>query len=158
MNISDLPTEILSQIGEIQNITFPRQGHTSIVAILHTINKKYVIKRTENELYNEWLANEYRALQYLSLTELQVPKVYAYHVESDIRWILMEYIHGMSLREFLSKEPNPKDKEKAISNFGLCLKRIHSCPCPKELINSVKQWLDTMLYKAEFNLNHYEVD
>jgi aminoglycoside phosphotransferase len=158
MNIHDLPVEISDQIGEIQNITFPRQGHTSIVAILETPKKRYVIKKTENDLYNEWLSEEYKALQFLSQTELLVPEVYCYHVEKKSRWLLMDYINGISLREFLSREPSLIDKEKAISNFGLCLRRIHECPCPIELIKNDKPWIDTMLLKAEYNLTQYEVD
>ncbi|WP_160042660.1 phosphotransferase [Paenibacillus sp. USDA918EY] len=158
MNIHDIPDEILGQIGKIHNINFPRQGHTSIVAILETTNGKFVIKKTENELYNEWLLEEYKALQYLSQTGLLVPKVYSFHVENKTRWLLMDHIEGISLRAFLSGTPNLKDKEKAITNFGLGLRSIHECPCPIEFIKDDKPWLDTMLSKAEYNLNHFEVD
>lgn len=70
----------------------------------------------------------------------------------------MDYIDGISLREYLSREPCLKDKEKAISNFGICLKKIHECPCPVELLKNDNTWLDTMLIKAEYNLSHYTVD
>ncbi|SFM47027.1 Aminoglycoside phosphotransferase [Paenibacillus sp. 1_12] len=158
MNIHDIPVEISDQIGEIHNINFPRQGHTSIVAIVATSNKRFVIKKTENDLYNEWLSEEYKALQYLSQTELLVPKVYSYHVEKKSRWLLMDYMNGISLREYLSREPSLNEKQKAISNFGLCLRKIHECPCPIGLIKNDKPWLDTMLLKAENNLTQYEVD
>ncbi|WP_215162035.1 phosphotransferase [Paenibacillus sp. ISL-20] len=158
MNIQDVPIEIIEQIGKVQKITFPRQGHTSIVAILDTSNKKYIIKKTENDLYNEWLSEEYKVLQYLYHTGLPVPKAYSYHVKNKSRWVLMDYIEGISLREFLSREPDLKDKEKAISNFGLCLKKLHECPCPIELQKHDTLWIDTILSKAEYNLTHYEVD
>ncbi|MEC0197263.1 phosphotransferase [Paenibacillus taichungensis] len=158
MNIQDLPIEIIEQIGKVQRITFPRQGHTSIVAILDTPDKKYVIKKTENDLYNEWLSEEYKVLQSLYHTGLPVPRAHSYHVENKSRWLLMDYIDGISLREFLSKEPDLKDKEKAIFNFGLCLKKIHECSCPIELLKNDNPWLDTMLNKAEYNLTHFAVD
>ncbi|MEK4052146.1 phosphotransferase [Paenibacillus sp. FSL F4-0087] len=158
MNIQDLPIEIIEQIGKVQRITFPRQGHTSIVAILDTPDKKYVIKKTENDLYNEWLSEEYKVLQSLYHTGLPVPRAHSYHVENKSRWLLMDYIDGISLREFLSKEPDLKDKEKAIFNFGLCLKKIHECSCPIELLKNDNPWLDTMLNKAEHNLTHFAVD
>ena len=60
MNIQDLPIEIKEHIGEVQKITFPKQGHTSTVAILDTFDQKYIIKKTENDLYNEWLSDEYK--------------------------------------------------------------------------------------------------
>ena len=158
MKIQYLPTEIIEQIGEVQKITFPRQGHTSMVAILDTPYKKYIIKKTDNDLYNEWLSEEYNALQLLYRTGLPVPKAYSYHIENKSRWLLMDYIDGISLREYLSREPCLKDKEKAISNFGICLKKIHECPCPVELLKNDNTWLDTMLIKAEYNLSHYTVD
>ncbi|MHA7584395.1 phosphotransferase [Paenibacillus vandeheii] len=111
MNIQDVPIEIIEKIGIVKKITFPKQCHTSIVAILDTLEKKYIIKKTENDLYNEWLLEEYKVLQYLYHTGLPVPRAYSYHVEDQSRWLLMDYIDGISLREFLSKEPNLKDKE-----------------------------------------------
>lgn len=43
-------------------------------------------------------------------------------------------------------------------NYGLCLKKIHECTCPIELLNDEEAWLDTMLIKAEYNLTHFDVD
>lgn len=158
MNIHELPKQIVDLVGEVENITFPRQGHTSTVAVLDSRNRKYVVKKTESVLYNEWLSREYKALQILKQTGLPVPNVHSFYCEKNTRWLLMEYIRGISLREFLAKEPSSKDKEKAIASFGLCLKQIHECPCPPELIKHDKPWLDTMLQQAEHNLNRYDVD
>ena len=158
MKIQDIPIEILDQIGEIRRITFPRQGHTSIVAILDTPDQKYIIKKTENDLYNEWLSKEYNVLQYLCDTGLPIPKAYSFCAENQSRWLLMDYMDGISLREFLSREPELKEKEKAIFNFGRCLKRIHECACPIELLKNARPWLDSMLIKAEYNLTHFAVD
>lgn len=158
MNIQDLPIEIKEHIGKVQKITFPKQGHTSTVAILDTFDRKYIIKKTENDLYNEWLSDEYKVLQYLHHSGLPVPKVYSFHTEDTSRWLLMDHINGISLREFLAKMPDLQSKEKAIFNFGLCLKKIHECSCPIELLNNDSPWLDTTLNKAEYNLTHFAVD
>lgn len=154
----DLPFEILEQIGEIKNISIPRQGHTSFVAILETSDQKYIVKKTEHELFNQWLVDEYKALQLLSRTGLPVPDVYFFHAADTSRWLLMDYIDGVNLREFLSREPDRKDKERAIAAFGLCLRNIHDRPCPSELIRYDQPWLEVMLNKAEYNLTHYQVD
>lgn len=158
MDIQEIPFEIIDRIGKIKGISFPRQGHTSRVAVLETADHRYVIKKTEHGLYNEWLTEEYKALQYLSETGLPVPKVYALCTVGTSRWLLMDYINGISLREFLSEGLDLKAKEKAISHFGVCLKTIHECPCPAELRKSEHLWLDAMLMKAEYNLTHFEVD
>lgn len=158
MKIQDIPIEIIDQIGEVRRITFPRQGHTSIVAILDTLDQKYIVKKTENDLYNEWLSKEYNVLQYLCDTGLPVPKAYSFCAENQSRWLLMDYMDGISLREFLSREPDLKEKEKAIFNFGRCLKKLHESACPIELLKKDHSWLDSMLIQAEYNLTHFAVD
>lgn len=159
MNIQDIPTEIIQQVGEIRDITFPtKQGHTSIVAILHTLDKKYIVKKTESPLYNEWLSEEYEALQHLRLLGLPIPKAYSIHRQSQTKWLLMDHIEGITLREYLAKEPDPKDKERAIGNFARCLKQIHESSCPEALVKNDTDWLDNMLLKADYNLANYTVD
>uniref|UniRef100_UPI00403F1E8C phosphotransferase n=1 Tax=Paenibacillus sp. Y5S-9 TaxID=3122489 RepID=UPI00403F1E8C len=118
MNIQDLPIEIKEHIGEVQKITFPKQGHTSTVAILDTFDQKYVIKKTENDLYNEWLLDEYKVLQYLYHTGLPVPKAYLFHIEDTSRWLLMDYIDGISLREFSLRCLTSKVKKKRFLTLG----------------------------------------
>ncbi|WP_338587174.1 hypothetical protein V6669_17345 [Paenibacillus sp. Y5S-9] len=61
-------------------------------------------------------------------------------------------------KRILSTMPDLQSKEKAIFNFGLCLKKIHECSCPVELLNNDTPWLETMLNKAEYNLTHFAVD
>ncbi|KQY94630.1 hypothetical protein ASD24_03520 [Paenibacillus sp. Root52] len=159
MNIQDIPKEIIQQVGEVKNITFPnKQGHTSIVAILHTPDKKYIVKKTESLLYNESLSEEYEALQHLRLLGLPIPKAYSIHRQNQKKWLLMDHIEGITLREFLSKEPDPKDKERAIGNFARCLKQIHESSCPTAYMKSDTTWLDHMLSKANYNLQNFVVD
>jgi aminoglycoside 3'-phosphotransferase-2 len=158
MDIHDIPIEFVDQIGAIQNISFPRQGHTSLVVKIETHDHQFIIKKTEHGLFNEWLSEEYKALQYISTTGLPVPKAYAFHIQDKSRWLLMDYIDGVSLRHFLSGNPNPRDREKVISHYGLCLKQIHESQCPIGLRKNDQSWLDTMLMKASHNLANYNVD
>ncbi|WP_339830775.1 phosphotransferase [Paenibacillus sp. FSL R7-0272] len=158
MQLADIPSKILGQIGTVQRITFPRQGHTSTVAVLETADQRYVIKKTEHELYNEWLSDEYIAMQLLHGKGLPIPKTHSFYAEHQSRWLLMDYVDGISLRQFLAGYPPEKDKEKAIVSFGRCLKQLHECPCPIEWQQVEHAWLDHILTKAEYNLAHYSVD
>ncbi|KAA8785897.1 aminoglycoside phosphotransferase (APT) family kinase protein [Paenibacillus sp. 4624] len=158
MQLADIPSEILGQIGTVQRITFPRQGHTSTVAVLETADQRYVIKKTEHELYNEWLSDEHIAMQLLQGKGLPIPKTHSFCAEHQSRWLLMDYIEGISLRQFLASHPSQEDKERAITSFGRCLRKLHECPCPMEWQRKESAWLDTMLSKAEYNLAHYSID
>ncbi|MBW5447688.1 phosphotransferase [Cohnella sp. CFH 77786] len=158
MDVQDIPVEIVDQIGAIQNLSFPRQGYTSLVAKIQTRDHQFIIKKTEHALFNEWLSEEYLALQYLSTTGLPVPKPYAFHIQDRSRWLLMDYIDGISLRHYLGSKPDLRDREKVISHYGLCLKKIHESQCPVELRKNDQSWLDTMLMKASRNLTNYHVE
>jgi aminoglycoside phosphotransferase len=158
MEIYDIPDTFIEQIGEIQNISFPRQGHTSIVVKVETHTHQFIIKKTEHGLFNEWLSEEYKALLYLSTSGLPVPKAYAFHVQDKSRWLLMDYIDGISLRHFLSDNPNHRDREKIISQYGLCLKQVHESQCPIGLRNNDQSWIDTMFMNASHNLDNYDVE
>ncbi|MDP9697467.1 aminoglycoside phosphotransferase [Paenibacillus intestini] len=158
MQLADIPSKILRQTGTVQRITFPRQGHTSTVAVLETADQRYVIKKTEHELYNEWLSDEYIAMQLLHGKGLPIPKTHSFYAEHQSRWLLMDYIEGISLRQFLASHPAKEDKEKAITSFGLSLRKLHECACPMEWQHAESTWLDAMLSKAEYNLAHYSID
>jgi aminoglycoside phosphotransferase len=158
MQIEDIPSEILGQIGNVRHVILPRQGHTSTVAVLDTFDRKYVIKKTEHELYNEWLSDEYRALQVLEGTGLPVPKTHSFYADQQSRWLLMDHLEGISLRQYLASDPDRMNRERAIASFGHSLKQLHEYPCPKEWRQSDQDWLDSMLIKAANNLAHYSVD
>lgn len=158
MNVKDIPVELIDQIGKIRNISYPRQGHTSLVVKIDTSDHQFIIKKTHHNLYNEWLSDEYAALQFLSTTGLPVPHTYAFHTDSKSSWLLMDYIQGISLRHYLSDQPNLRDREEVVSQYGACLLQIHECPCPVELLKDESPWIDSMLMKARYNLDNYSVD
>lgn len=158
LNIKDLPDVLINQLGTIKNISFPQQGHTSLVIKVETREHQFIIKKTEHHLFNEWLYEEYKSLQYLTVTNILVPKVYAFHIQDNSRWLLMDYIDGISLRHFLYNNPNSKEREKVIASYGSCLKQIHESQCPKELCENKESWIDVMLMKAEYNLANHNVE
>lgn len=158
MQVEDIPAEILGLISNVKHIILPRQGHTSTVAVLDTLDRKYVIKKTEHELYNEWLSDEYKVLQVLEGTGLPIPKTHSFYADHQSRWLLMDHLEGISLRQYLASDPGRMNKEKAIASFGHCLRQLHEYPCPMEWQQSEHAWLDTMLIKATYNLAHYSVD
>lgn len=153
-----IPDEILTQTGEVHQITFPRQGHTSVVAVLHTPSRKYIIKKTDHERYNEWLKEEAKALQLLNVLDVPIPAFRAYHEDGASRWLLMDYIEGVSVREALASEKRTSIREKVISGFAECLRQIHGSAFPPNYLNDERHWLDRMLLQAEEHLLHGEVD
>jgi aminoglycoside phosphotransferase (APT) family kinase protein len=158
MDMRDIPIELIDQIGTVKNISYPRQGHTSVVVRVDTSDRSYIIKKTEHDLYNRWLAEEYAALQHLAATGLPIPRAYAFHVQDESRWLLMDYLDGISVRHYLESNPSQRDREKVISSYGECLKHIHRCKCPVELRKEDQAWLDMMLIKARYNIEHHDVD
>lgn len=158
MNVTDIPIYLLDQIGSIHKISLPQQGHTSLVIKIETREHQFIIKKTEHELYNEWLLEEYNALQSISSAGIPVPKVHAFHKQGKSRWLLMDYIEGISLRHFLAGKPDPKDRERVIAEYGLSLKQIHETKCPANLHRqSDISWLDSMFTQAGHNLKNYGV-
>ncbi|GGH49376.1 hypothetical protein GCM10008014_13800 [Paenibacillus silvae] len=160
MQLTDIPSEMRELIGNVKQITIPRQGHTSSVTILHTSSHSYVIKKTEHELYNEWLADEYKALKHLEETALPVSTAHSFFADQNARWLLMDYMEGVTLRRFLIDNSDQKQRDKAIASFGRCLKQLHECSCPMDWQHKHTEhtWLDTMISKAEYNLANFAVD
>ncbi|PEL14465.1 aminoglycoside phosphotransferase family protein [Bacillus sp. AFS017336] len=159
IRLKEIPNGIRSIVGDIIEIAFPRQGHTSNVGILKTTNGYYVLKRTKGEQYSSLLTKEVHVLNELSQTELSIPKVYNYIEDKneDSFWSLMENIEGETLRSYLSIENTKEKKYEAIYNFGKTLSKLHSTICPDSLINN-KLWLDDQLIQADYNIKNFKVD
>ncbi|MFD2046524.1 phosphotransferase family protein [Ornithinibacillus salinisoli] len=156
IEIHEIPKELSR---DIHSITFPNQGCTSNVGIIHTTEGKFILKRAKGELYRQWLAKEATLLRLLTKTPLPIPRIYRFIEENnrDQSWILMEYIDGNSLGEVLQHSKSDEERHNLIYQFGNILRELHQTPCPEELITS-KPWLDDMLEQSQYNLDHYEVD
>jgi len=159
LSLDEIPYEITDFLGNVKDIMFPRQGHTSDVGIIQSERGYFVLKRTKGEQYCSWLSKEIHVLNCIAPTKLPIPTVFQF-VEQQTEnqaWALMEFFEGETLRQALSNEKNRNKKLETIFNFGAILFQIHSTPCPKGLIrNSV--WLDEMLRQAEVNLNNFKID
>ncbi|MCJ7843598.1 phosphotransferase [Lederbergia sp. NSJ-179] len=159
IKFDEVPFEISDYVGVIKNIQFPRQGHTSDVGIIETENIMFVLKRTIGKQFCSWLSKEEVVLNCLSKTNLLTPNIYKFIEQKSATqsWILMEYIEGDTLRNYLFNETHQDKKHEIIYSFGKILSDIHSTVCPSELIYGTR-WLDEMLIQAEYNLMNYNVD
>lgn len=158
----EIPDEILKSLGDIHQIIFPRQGHTSDVGVVYSMKGIAVLKRTRSKQFNEWLKRESYILDSLSNSQLPVPKVFDFvektHQNDEIHaWLLMEYLQGETLRSIMFNEYDSNTRYNIIFDFGRKLRELHTTPCPVELKSS-GNWLDHMLTQAKYYLDHYNVD
>ncbi|TDL31359.1 aminoglycoside phosphotransferase family protein [Jeotgalibacillus sp. S-D1] len=159
LQLLDVPAKIISQMGEIMNISYPKQGYTSHVTFVESTKGRYVIKHSKGKQFREWLTKETFVLKCLENVDLPVPQVYDFVLENetDQAWLLMEYIEGQTLRSFLLRETCEVKRHKAIYHFGQMMRKIHLAKCPEELKGD-HTWIDSMLMQAEYNLHRYKVD
>ncbi|KRE10561.1 hypothetical protein ASE46_03050 [Bacillus sp. Root239] len=61
--VEEIPHSIKKYVKQIEKVTFPNQGCTSDVGILHTAKGRYVLKRAKGEKYRKWLFKEYYVLE-----------------------------------------------------------------------------------------------
>lgn len=159
IHITEIPNEINQYVSKIFSIRFPRQGYTSDVGIIESEKGLFAIKRTKEPLCSSWLNKEVSILNSLSIeTELPIPKVKKFVMDNHKRqsWALMDFLEGETMRTALSNEKSQEKRKKLIFNFGKVLSRIHSTPCPDNLVNEMP-WIDDMLSNAEYNFNSFDV-
>lgn len=157
MMIKDIPDEIIECIGDIRDLSIPTQGHTSSAVLLTTHFGQYILKKTSHPLYNKWLEREFKKLIQLETTSLPIPKVIKFVEKESACWLLISYIEGIRLREYLANENDKSKRERVIHSYGDMLRRIHCTVCP-ESIKQREKWLTLTLMEAEYNLNNYDVD
>nr|WP_307477075.1 phosphotransferase [Cytobacillus purgationiresistens] len=121
----------------------------------------YALKRAKGELFCSWLNREIAVLNCLTneTTKLPIPKVKKFVEQKSQResWALIEFLEGETLRTALYNEKNKEKRQELLFNFGNLLSQLHSTSCPNELMYE-RQWLDELLYQAEYNLKNYKVD
>ncbi len=160
IHIDEMPIEIREYLNNIISISFPRQGYSSNLGIIESNQGIFALKRTKGTLFSSMLKKEVSILNCLNKkTELPVPKVKKFIEQRKTfeSWALLDFFEGETLRLALLNEDNNQKRQEIIFNFGKILSKIHSTPCPDELINE-QPWLDQMLYQAEYNFNNHEVD
>lgn len=156
--LNELPVQIIDFVGEIKEITFPRQGYTSNVGILLGINgDKYVVKRAKGQQFCSWLKQEAYVLERIKNTSLPVPRLLQFIEGQDESWTLTEYMEGQTLRSYLLNEEREVQRNEVIFQFGKILKEIHSTSCPSELVGE-GMWIERMIEVAEYNFLNYKTD
>ncbi|WP_322924296.1 aminoglycoside phosphotransferase family protein [Paenibacillus campi] len=161
IHMDEIPSEIMEYVNRIVSIRYPRQGHTSHVAIIESDQGIFALKRTKGKLFNYMLHQEVSILNSLhETTQLPVPRVKKFiqqHQHAQY-WALMDFIEGQTIRAALWNEHNNERRQEIIFQFGAILSTIHATPCPSEWMTNEQAWLDYMLNQATYNLNNDEVD
>jgi hypothetical protein len=157
--LNEIPIAILDLVGEVKNLTYPRQGHTSDVCIIESNKGFFVLKRTKGERYCSWLSQEVFVFNSLSQTDLPTHKIYQFIEEKDKSqsWVLLEYIEGETLRNSLMNENNKNKRQEMIFHFRKNFITNSCNTMPPELVKN-SLWLENMLKQAEINLHQNKVD
>ncbi len=130
--VEEIPHSIKKYVKQIEKVTFPKQGCTSDVGILHTAKRRYVLKRAKGEKYIKWLYKEYYVLKNIrALAECQSPIAYKFVQSAEQSWLLLEFFEGKTVREYLEKEDNEKKREHIVCEMGRLLACIHNAKCPE---------------------------
>ncbi|MEH7213599.1 hypothetical protein V7079_16720 [Priestia megaterium] len=87
ITVEEIPHSIKKYVKQIEKVTFPKQGCTSDVGILHTAKGRYVLKRAKREKYRKWLYKEYYVLKNIrALADFQSPSAYKFVQTAVIHW------------------------------------------------------------------------
>lgn len=156
----NLPAELQTVLGQVQEWSTPPQGMTSRVALAHTHQGVYALKYATGSLYGSWLTREYCVLSALDTLHLPIPRAHAL-VRRDTgitpeRWLLMDALPGETLSAVLLKTTDVMTRHALLRDFGQTLARIHAAPA--SLPHPQPTWLDAMLDEAAENLEHFSVD
>ncbi|MCR5686220.1 MAG: serine/threonine protein kinase [Lachnospiraceae bacterium] len=115
--------KIVERIGE---------GGTGVVYLAYSanlLNQKMVIKVSKNISRDD---GRREATILKSLKHPSIPIIYEYHVENGRAILVMEYVEGRSLQEYLDN--NYVFDKKEIYDFGMklceCIDYLHSQPVP----------------------------
>ena len=158
IHLEDIPKLITEKIpGTSYNVNSLPEGGTSEVALLTTNQGKFVLKRSKQPPFDEWLKREAAVLKHLTGTALPVPQLIIFLEEKSCSWALMSFIEGETVRNALKRTVNPGQRKQVIKAFAEALKMIHITPIPKRLERD-RPWIDRMLEEAEDNLHRYETD
>ncbi|MBU3570602.1 aminoglycoside phosphotransferase family protein [Priestia aryabhattai] len=124
--VEEIPHSIKKYVKQIEKVTFPKQGCTSDVGILHTAKGRYVLKRAKGEKYRKWLFKEYYVLKNIKMLEkFRSPNAYEFVQTPEKSWLLLEFFEGKTVREYLEKEDNEKKREHIVYEMGRLLALIH---------------------------------
>ncbi|GKV55189.1 hypothetical protein NCCP2222_11360 [Sporosarcina sp. NCCP-2222] len=157
LTIEEIPQELIYLTGAIDEIRFPKQGHTSDVGIVDGEKGPYIIKRAKEELFRFWLLREEYVLRNLMGSGLPVPIVFGSTTTPDGQWLVLEVLEGEPIRSALSRETDDMQRRSLLVQFGQLLARLHATPCPRGLKED-GDWLERQLETSAYNLLHYQTD
>lgn len=154
-----IPEQFQEIIGNVQRTSFPkRQGATSEVVFLHTVQGNFVCKCSSLPKYRSWLLKEAKVMEELNVnTALSIPTYHHYMEDESKSYLLMSLEKGIPLREALIAAKTDEEKTNLIRSFGTKLRTLHETDPPPKW-RQQESWLDLQLKKAAYNLKNYEVD
>lgn len=156
--VSELPDGLLLLTGSISDLTYPKQGWTSDVAIAQSWDSRFVIKRSRGPQFPDWLEQEFRVLTALAPLHLPVPRpLYFERSRPEEAWLVMEFIPGEPVRAALARETDATRRSELLANWGSALRRLHASSPPAEFYTEV-DWIDRALDTAAYNLTHFKND
>lgn len=162
LTLAEFPEQILAALGTVRRLDFPPQGDTSDVAVVDSTAGLFVVKRSRGTQFSAWVTREHQVLLALAETSLPVPRPHQFSTRmSDGEpeaWLLMDYLPGEPVRAVLTREHDRAARDRLLHNWARVLAAFHATPPPSTLTLTTDLWLDEMLRRAAYNLQHFPVD
>lgn len=155
IDMQQIPDEILNYTGRGITLSYPQQGMCSIVGILKSQNKDYVIKIARGDYRGKELYAEYLAMKGLHNTAIPVPDVFMFHRKGDIFYLLRECSNGTPLNTLFNDNEDMEQRRVMIGEMAACLSKIH---CQKFDGYTWDNFINAQLYFAEQHLNNNTID
>jgi aminoglycoside phosphotransferase (APT) family kinase protein len=155
------PPEVAAVLGEIYQVTMPKQGATSQVWIVECAAGERVVKHASRAPYVDWLMREGFVLKVFSwglgfgdnYREITFPFPIVYLdgtilEDPPIPYLVMNVLPGEPLSTVMAGEDDSGRRQHWMSVFGATLRQIHNTPA-QHVLRPRMRWLDERLATAE---------
>lgn len=153
--MEEIPKEILDYTGRIISIEYPQQGMCSLIGILKSDKRNYVLKIAKGEYRGKELYAEYLIMKNLNNTSIPVPEVYMFSKEGDMTYILREYSEGIPLSTLFNESMDEKERMAMIKEIAFSLSKIHNMDFKGY---TWENFIDAQLYFAEQHMRNNTLD
>jgi aminoglycoside phosphotransferase len=155
INIDEIPDEILDYTGRDISISYPQQGMCSLLGILKSLEKDYVLKIAKGKYRGMELYSEYLAMKSLHNTSIPVPNVHMFLQKDDLYYLLRECSTGVPLNILFNENEDKSERMAMIEEIAHNLSRIHS----KQVdCYTWEAFIEDQLYFAEQHMKNNTID
>lgn len=155
IDIDVIPEEILQYTGRDISISYPQQGMCSLLGILESPRKKYVLKITKGAYRGKELYSEYLAMKNLYNTCIPVPEVYMFLQKDKLYYLLRECSTGVPLNTLFDESKDKLERMAMIEEMALNLYKIHH----KRIDGHTwENFIKSQLYFAEQHMKNNTID